>query len=58
MAIAIKTYLGRNDSQGRRLAFRAVHRVPLNQKSSENAKKQPEEKFTLIFFDIVFQQLI
>jgi hypothetical protein len=35
MTIAVKTNLSRNDGQGRRLAFRAIHGAPLEKKHQE-----------------------
>jgi hypothetical protein len=49
MTIAVKTNLSRNDGQGRRLAFWAIHGIPLVQRTSKNASKQPEGKITLTF---------
>ena len=58
MAISVKTDLRGDDGQGRRLALRTIHGVPLEQKTSKRTNKQPEEKLTLIFLMLVFQQLI
>jgi hypothetical protein len=58
MTVPVETDLGGNDRQGRRLAFRAIHGVPLKQKTSENANKQPEEKLTLIFYVEHIQRLL
>jgi hypothetical protein len=58
MAITIKTNLGGNNGQGRRLAFRAIHGQPRMQKTSETAKFQPRGKLTLIFYVEDIQRLL
>jgi hypothetical protein len=58
MAVSVQTNLSGNNGQGRRLAFRAIHGLPLGARTSKKANKQPEEKLTLIFYVFVFQQLI
>jgi hypothetical protein len=58
MTVAVQTNFSRDNGQRRRLAFRAIHGLPFVARASKTAKKQPEEKFTLIFPVLVFQQLI
>jgi hypothetical protein len=58
MTVAVQTDLSRYKRQRSRLAFWAIHGLPLKQKHQNNQKKQPEEKLTLIFSVPVFQRLL